>query len=182
MRRSFNTDEWVSFGQTWHLYADGKGWYRWICATDTLTHCREELLKDMWAKEHCQIIATYPRVQSTKPRRSTLLFDEEARSDDFTTAQPGGGRVNFTGRRTLIDYSSKKMWEAALEHPTCSACGESITVEEDDQICNHCFKGGYCQSWKGLHICLLNSDIRPIYAQEVLDKSIKNNYIKAVRC
>ena len=58
MQMSFNPDEWVSFGQTWHLYADGNGWYRWICATDTLTHCREELLKDMWAKEHCQIIAT----------------------------------------------------------------------------------------------------------------------------
>ena len=77
-----------------------------------------------------------------------MLFDEEAMSDDSTTAQPGGERVNFIGRRTFIDYSGKKMWEAALEHPTCSACGESISVEEDDQICNHRFKGGYCQSCK----------------------------------
>ena len=82
----------------------------------------------------------------------------------------------------LIDYSSKKIWEAALEHPTCSSCGESITMEEDDQICNPCFKGGYCQNYKRLHMCLLNFDIRPIYAQEVFDKRIKNNYTKAVQC
>ena len=64
-------------------------------------------------------------VQSTKPRGATQLFDEEARSDDSTATQcEGQGRINFTGRRVLIDYSSKKIWEAALEHPTCSSCGE----------------------------------------------------------
>ena len=60
LQMSLNPNEWVSFGQTWHLYANRKGWYRWICATATLTQCREEQLKDEWAKEHCQIIATYP--------------------------------------------------------------------------------------------------------------------------
>ena len=66
---------------------------------------------------------------------------EESNSDDSTTAQPGGeARVNFTGRRVLIDYCDKKMWEVQ-HNPQCSACGNVITIEEDYLICNHCFKG-----------------------------------------
>ena len=78
MQMSINSNEWVSFEQTWHLYSDGKGWNRWIRAFAASTQCRNEQLKDEWAKEHCQIIATYPRTDTQQAELRMQQDDQNA--------------------------------------------------------------------------------------------------------
>ena len=70
MQKSCCPDDWESFGHTWNLHSDGKGWKRLVCATATSKKCKVEQMKDEWAKEHCKIIATHPRTdtQQADPR------------------------------------------------------------------------------------------------------------------